>query len=543
MVPIVFLSFLFGSRGQNEEIRTEDFMNFSNPIDSRENRKTQNINHFIELNHDLEGDNLQESYNLADIHALEQNNMASDSFCEIPYDSSFMNIENIPSKSLFDPTSDQKLLYDEIEFFLDSTSFEMPNPAIGTPAYSFEPECQCVGLCLCITTQKPDINPIDIDSAYHIYSDILSSDIILTNKQDQKDEMKNKDILQCESSQIECETEANLNSTEQSNEQTIYQNTTENILSPVQNNIFTLQSSTRLNHNNPEQIEKLYLDYLNKMAETSQVETNFLAKRDEIQSTVQPSTSQEIVIPGLKNEKKRKYPEEKNEIDESETMNNSMSKKTFPCFHSGESQTCSNRSENKLLVNQAKTIYDPDGRDYEEELDFHLKNCNYYAHSQLKRLIIKINYENSQITNVKYVTIQSNQKIPKTEKSKKILYIFGTFIYKPSTGGSTFTVRVPKLFEDEAQFENNEFRPASAFVQITTDDEYNLTLKMSRINVERQLPTVSFKLDNGAELVPNRFYAYHFKQVIRFEINRRANGRVYYIFEYKPEKDVSGINS
>ncbi|KRH93835.1 hypothetical protein M153_5400004881 [Pseudoloma neurophilia] len=540
MVLMVFLLYLSTSKGQNEEVRTDDFMNFLNPIDSQEKIQSQNIEHFIQQYLNFNDDILHGSDNHAEIQAQEQNNMDSDLFCEIPCDSSLMNIENISSISLFDPTSDHKPLYDEIKFSLDSTSLREANPTFRASVSSIEPDCQCVGLCLCITTPKPDNTTLDIDYAARIDSNILSSDIVLTNKQDQRDEIRNKDPLQFNPRQIECEIEEDFNLTEQCLKQEIYPDITENIQSPKQTKNITLPSNTRLNPKNPVPIKKIYLDNENKMTEESGVKTKLKAEKKEISRTVHPSTSQEIVISGVKNAKKRKYTDESNKIAKRKTENvASIEEESNSSFNSGGSKTCLNISENELLVDQTKTIYDPDSQDDEEELDFHLKNCNYYANLLLRKLIIEIDYENSQITNVKYVTIQSNQEIPKTEKSKKTLYIFGTFINKPSIGGSTFTVRVQKLFEDGVQIERRDRPLARAFVPTTNADTYNLTLKMSRIHSEQKLPSASFKLDNETEYVPSCFYAYHFKQVIRFKYIRRTNNVVFYYFEYKPEKKIN----
>ncbi|KRH95053.1 hypothetical protein M153_3400030899 [Pseudoloma neurophilia] len=538
MILIVFLLFILVLRTQNEEIRTEDFMNFLNPIDSQENRKAQNLDLFIEQYLNFNEENLQESDTHANIRVQQQNNMSSDLFCEILCDSSFMNVESKQSTSLFDPKSDQKLLYDEIESFLDSTSFEMPNPTIGTSLSFIELECQCVGLCLCITNPKLDNTSLDIDSSCYIDSDILSSDISLSNKKNQHKEIKNKDILQCEPCHIECEIKADLNSTEQCLEQKIFQDMTKNMQSPVQSNHITSLSHNRNNNKYPEQIEKLYLDYLNKMDEVLRVQANCEAERNKIQNTVQSSKSQEIVITSGKNQKKRKYSEESNKITKRKTENvDSAVKKPFHAYLPGESDECFNSSENEPLANQAKIIYDPDSQDGKQELEFHLKNCIHYKHKLLKRLIIKINYENSQVKSVKYIRMQSDKNIPKTKKSYHTLHIFGTFKTRPSRGGSTFTVRVPKLVGDQAQFKKSNFPLASAFVPMTIFDGYNLSMTMSKNKKKMKQMSASFQLDSETVYVPDRFYAYHFQQVIRFEINRRANNCAFYHFEYWPEKN------
>ncbi|KRH95045.1 hypothetical protein M153_340006403 [Pseudoloma neurophilia] len=544
VVLTVFLSFLLYlsvSREQNEEIRTEDFMNFSNPMDSRDNRQLQNIDLFIEQYLNFNEDNLQESENHAEIQAQEQNNMASDLFYVIPYDSSFMNVESTESTCFYDQTSDKQLLYDEIEFFPDSISLKVPNSTIGTTASSIEPECKCVGLCLCITTPKPEKNTLDINSICYIDSDNISSDIILINKQNQHDNINNKDISQWNPLQIECEIEADLNSTEQCLEQEIYPDITENIQSSKLTKNIALTSHTRYNPKNPEQIKKLYIEHENKMVEALKVKTKL---KEEIQSIVHPSTTQEIVISGVKNAKKRKYSDESNKHAIRKYRNAEIiGEESHPSFNSEGSKTCSNDSENELLVNQVKIIYDPESQETLKELEYHLKNCDFHAQPQLKQTILSIIFSQSKPPSLKYTSIQPNQNISKTEKSNDILYIFGTYMSKPTIGGATFTVRVPKLFEDQVQFECSGYSLASTFIPMTIGDGYYLTLKMSKNKKKMKLPSASFRLDIGTVYVPTSFHAYHFKQVIRFVISRRVNDRVFYHFDYWPEKEVSEINS
>ncbi|KRH95044.1 hypothetical protein M153_340001664 [Pseudoloma neurophilia] len=540
MVLMVFLLLILVLRAQNGEIQTEDFMNFSNPIDQREIRQFQNLDLFIEQYLNFNADILQESDNHANIQVQRQNNMASDLFCEIPCDSSFMNIENIPSTSLYHLKSDQELLYDEIESFLDSTSFEIHNPTIGTSVSSFEPECECVGLCLCITNTKLDKKRLDSDFTCHINSDIFLSEILFSNKQNQQDEIKNMDFLQYNPCHIECEIVADFNSTEQCLEREIYPDKKEKFSSSVQIDNIILPSHISYNPKLPEHIEKIYIDNENKLTEGSRAKTNFEEESEDIQRIVEPLTSQEIVISGVKNAKKRKCTDESNKIAKRKTENiASIVEESFPRFHSGESQTCLNISENELLVDRTKTIYDPDSQDDEEELDFHLKNCNYNAHSLPKKIIIEIIYQNSEVKSVNYIRMGSDENIPKTEKSNNKLHIYGTYKYRPSSGGTEFTVRVPKLFEDGAQFEISKNLLPSAFVPMTNADTYNLTLKMSRIHLEHKLPSASFKLDNETEYVPSCFYAYHLKQVLRFKLIRRMQGGVFYYFEYRPEKKIN----
>ncbi|KRH95046.1 hypothetical protein M153_3400010440 [Pseudoloma neurophilia] len=539
MVLIEFLLLISVLRAQNEEIRTEDFMNFLNPIDSRENRKAQNIDLFIEQYLNFNEDNLQKSDNHGDTQTQKQNNVSSEFFCEIHCDSSLINIENIPSTSLYHLKSDQELLFDEIESFLDSTTFEIPNLSIGASVSSIIPECQCVGLCFCITTQKTDNTTLDINSLCYIDSDILSSDISLSNKQAQQDDIENMDFLQKDPTQIECEIEADLNSTKQCLEQEIYPDITENMQPPALCNNKILPSHVRYNNKHPELIEETYHNFENEINEISRVRNNFLTKSEKFQSTVLPSTSREIVRPRVKFAKKRNHADESNDPTKRKIeVDDRMIEKSHSGFPSGGSDESLN-----YLVNQAKILFDPDSQITPHELVVHLKDFNYYANPLLKKLIIKIQYEHLHVKNIKYVPIQSNQNIPKIEKSNHTLHIFGTYMNIPSNGGSTFTVIVPKLFEEEAQFENNENPLASAFVPITNANGYSLTLKLARINLKNKFPAASFKLNNGTEYVPFLFYAYHINQVIRFEINRRTNDSVFYHLEYKPQKEVLDINS
>ncbi|KRH95052.1 hypothetical protein M153_3400026387 [Pseudoloma neurophilia] len=533
MILIVFLLFILVLRTQNEEIRTEDFMNFLNPIDSQENRKAQNLDLFIEQYLNFNEENLQESDKHANIQVQQQNNVSSDLFCEILCDSSFMNVESTQSTSLFDPTSDQQLLYDEIESIFECTSLEVSNPTIGASG------CQCVGLCLCITNTKLDMNPLDIDSTCHINSDIFLSEILFSNEQNQQDDIKNINISQSEPCQIQCEVEANLNSTEQSTKQQVYPDKKEKFSSSMQIDNIILPSYISYNPKLPKHIEKLYLDHENKITGGSRVKTNFEEKNQAILCTVQPSTSQEIVISGVKNTKKRKYSDESNETAIRKYRNaESIEEESNSSFNSGGSKTCSNASENELLVNQATIIYDPRSQENIKELEVHLKNCDYYAHPEMKRLIVQIYYEQSLVKRIKYEKINIYANIRKTEKSKEKLHLFGTYITYPSKGGSSFTVRIPKMFENENQIKSSNYPLVSVFVPITTADEYNLTLIMSCYNKTKKQPSAYFITDNVAEYIPSHFYAYHFKQVIRFEMNRQVNDRVFYHFEYKPEKEV-----
>ncbi|KRH94341.1 hypothetical protein M153_291000606 [Pseudoloma neurophilia] len=542
MFLIVFLLFLLVIRTQNGEIRTEDFMNFSNPIDSRENTESNDRNFSIEQYLYFNEESMLESDNHSGIETQQQNNISSDLFSEIFGDSSFMNDENTPSQSLFDPTSGQQLFCDKIKSFFDSISYKVPTPTVGEPVSFIEPGCQCEGLCLCITTPKPEKKPLDIESSSLTEQNMLCSKILFLNEQNQSNSNTIKTTLHSKQCQINCEVETNLNLTEQSAEQQRHTGIIINVLSPEQSNNISNPSHTRQIINFPEQKEQLYHDSENDMNFNSYV-NNFRATCKEIQTTFQPSTSQEVVIPREKAVKKRKKSEESNEIAKRQIINvDSAVKYYFHNFISERIHAYSTVSENIITVNQAKILYDPESQDSKRELDVHLKICDYSAKPLLKRTMIQICFEHSFMKYFNHVPINPQDSIPKIVKNNNILYLFGTFLTSQSRGGSTFTVRVPNLFEGKVQFENRIGPLPSAFVPTTIADGYKLTLTMARIRMDNLLPSASFETDGGTTYFPREFYAYHFQQVIKFKLQRQMNKNMFYYFEYVPEKEVPDIN-